>query len=411
MQADGSALTQVYPEGDIMQAAVSPVGHRAAFVKSTRNADNSTNLELFVISASDWKALKIADIGLKDTGHYPKQDFEYEAFEAERAVTEQTSIAWSPDGQYLAFISGQDGVSADLYSYTVAAGEIRRLTDRPSQAYDISWSPDSRYVFHSGAVAFGTGAGITSAGSWVAPVDGSEVIEVSSSRGETILLEWLTNNTILVYTWSNICGAVGLQEINFIARTSRLLLPGCTGNFRYDRKNGHIIISKTEDMETTEYMEAWEGFSEKQQGTFLVQPGQDGFQMISDKGFEYIYNGNESAAWYGLITGEGLYALNKDGQVIASFTGPPYSNSRPIVCKPNDDYLLLFDWNKHTYVIVALGKGIVKSPEDFSEYCYASPSDPDLFFTGGRYAFRTDDWELQLVSEAVEYSGEISWMP
>lgn len=408
MHADGSGLTRVYSEGIISQVAVSQVGHRAAFVQQTRNADASSTLELYVISASDWKAQKIADVGLKDTGHYPKEDFEYEAFEAERAVTERRSIAWSPDGKYLAFISGQDGVSADLYVYAAATGEIRRLTDGPSHAYGISWSPDSQYIFHSGAVAFGTGAGITSAGAWVASVDGTEVIETTSGRGETTLLGWVSSEAILVFSWNIMCGAADLQEIHFKAGTSRLLWPGCMEDFHYDRQKGNVIITNSNSYD------AWEDFSGKRQGTYLVTPGQAGFQKISDQGYEYIFRGQELAAWYGFIRSEGLFALDKDGQVIDSFTEPPYSNSRlNDFCFPDDDYLYLENWDTQSTDIIRLGTGQVASLTGLAESCYPSPADPDLIFSfgDGLKAYRMNEWQVQLVSEAIEYGFGIYWMP
>lgn len=50
----------------------------------------------------------------------------------------------SPDGRSLAFLSTRDGSSPQVYLLRIGAGEARKLTNLPSGASDILWSPDSR---------------------------------------------------------------------------------------------------------------------------------------------------------------------------------------------------------------------------------------------------------------------------
>lgn len=50
----------------------------------------------------------------------------------------------SPDGRSLAFLSTRDGASPQVYLLRIGGGEARKLTNLPSGASGILWSPDSR---------------------------------------------------------------------------------------------------------------------------------------------------------------------------------------------------------------------------------------------------------------------------
>lgn len=57
-----------------------------------------------------------------------------------------TSMAWSPDGRHIAFISDRHG-SRDLWLVTVPEGRVRQLTSDERFDGFPSWSPDSRTVY------------------------------------------------------------------------------------------------------------------------------------------------------------------------------------------------------------------------------------------------------------------------
>jgi eukaryotic-like serine/threonine-protein kinase len=55
----------------------------------------------------------------------------------------------SPDGNWLAFDSNQNGTS-DIYRMPLPVGEVERLTDDPADDFAPAWSPDGREIaFHS----------------------------------------------------------------------------------------------------------------------------------------------------------------------------------------------------------------------------------------------------------------------
>ena len=67
------------------------------------------------------------------------------------------TLAWSPDGKYLAFGGQMDGLSSDLYTYDVETKAIQRLSSGDQELQWINWSPDGKWIVHSGVYAVGAG--------------------------------------------------------------------------------------------------------------------------------------------------------------------------------------------------------------------------------------------------------------
>src|SRR6516164_5075837 len=69
---------------------------------------------------------------------------------ASRQVTfaEQTSNAprWSPDGQWIAFLSKRGDKFANVWVLPADGGEAWRLTDSKSDVMQLSWSPDGKWI-------------------------------------------------------------------------------------------------------------------------------------------------------------------------------------------------------------------------------------------------------------------------
>jgi dipeptidyl aminopeptidase/acylaminoacyl peptidase len=55
-----------------------------------------------------------------------------------------SSPRFSPDGRYLAFLSGREGRHAQVWLLDRRGGEATRLTEYPSDISDLAWSPDGR---------------------------------------------------------------------------------------------------------------------------------------------------------------------------------------------------------------------------------------------------------------------------
>ena len=56
----------------------------------------------------------------------------------------ETSPRWSPDGRYLAFLSGRDGKKTQVYLLDRRGGDAQQITEYKTGASAIAWSPDSK---------------------------------------------------------------------------------------------------------------------------------------------------------------------------------------------------------------------------------------------------------------------------
>jgi Tol biopolymer transport system component len=53
---------------------------------------------------------------------------------------------WSPDGKHLAFVSGTDYYSTDIWIQALEGGAAINLTNDPDRDYEPVWSPDGKYI-------------------------------------------------------------------------------------------------------------------------------------------------------------------------------------------------------------------------------------------------------------------------
>jgi TolB protein len=53
--------------------------------------------------------------------------------------------AWSPDGRFIAFTSGLSG-NSDIWILELATGELKNVTDNPARDYHATWSPDGKQI-------------------------------------------------------------------------------------------------------------------------------------------------------------------------------------------------------------------------------------------------------------------------
>lgn len=65
------------------------------------------------------------------------------------ALEQPGAVRWSPNGQKLAFIGAQDGLSTDLYVYDRRTKETLRLTSGPYEVSAPIWSPDGQWLVTS----------------------------------------------------------------------------------------------------------------------------------------------------------------------------------------------------------------------------------------------------------------------
>lgn len=112
----------------ISDAQIAPDGSRVAFVLKTIDRDKNDYLSNIYVVTCDG-AVSQFTAGNKDSA--PR---------------------WSPDGRYLAFLSGRKE-RAQLYLLRTDGGEAAPLTDLPQGAGVPFWSPDSRRLAFTGQVS------------------------------------------------------------------------------------------------------------------------------------------------------------------------------------------------------------------------------------------------------------------
>jgi len=121
------------------------------------------------------------------------------------------TLAWSPDGKYLAFAGQMDGFSSDLYVYEVGTKSIRRLSSGDQELQWINWSPDGKWIVHSGV--YGVGAGMTF-DIYVASLDGSSVPHISTSVLYDGIEDWLNDHQYFENDGDNGPGEYGLRLVD-----------------------------------------------------------------------------------------------------------------------------------------------------------------------------------------------------
>ena len=183
-------------------------------IEATSDPASRSGLVLRVMSLPEGMPQTVTELEIPGVTEDSSDDLQFSAEHVYRAVVfAGGGLAWSPDGTRLAFVSGHEGTSADVYVYSRDTGQIARLTDDPSHAYQLSWSPDGRYIFYTGASNFGSGAGYVMEGVWVARADGADVrslYEPDSVSGAEVLVDWVSEDTVLVHSWRRDWGGVNL---------------------------------------------------------------------------------------------------------------------------------------------------------------------------------------------------------
>ncbi len=280
LDADGSDLTQLTRQPLVspsdLRTAVSPRGGQLAFITATDpQLWKGLALELLTLPGGELEtvtplASATVEAGLEAGPGNP-------AFEALRAVAELPSLAWSPNGQQVAFMSVHEGPSSDLYVYSLEDKRLTRLTSGPSQGFRPSWSPDGKYIVHAGADSFGTGAGYSMVGVWAARADGSEVKSLyTPNSGDEVVIGWSAPDTFVVYSWSADCGTRSLRTFNVESNQVGLLWEDYFNYVALDPASGSVLLAVDKLVASCN--------PDGQAGLFLITPGESAVRRVA--GFE-----------------------------------------------------------------------------------------------------------------------------
>jgi dipeptidyl aminopeptidase/acylaminoacyl peptidase len=246
--ADGSGLTQLNLDVVRSQAVIISGRWIAYATNQVAGSDpgSGDGLVLRMMSLPEGVARTVTDLQIQGVTDESPQALQIAADQVHRAVIyEGGGLAWSPDGTQLAFVSGHEGISADVYVLTRDTGQITRLTDGPSHAYQLSWSPDGQYIFHTGASNFGSGAGYSMVGVWAARADDTGVrsrYEPDPRSGSEVLVDWVSADTVLVHSWRPDCGALTLMRVNVVSGEIRVIWFDYFNLMAYRKDVGAVLI-------------------------------------------------------------------------------------------------------------------------------------------------------------------------
>ena len=330
-----------------------------------------------------------------------------DAVEAGIAVAEMSdTLAWSPDGRYLAFIAALDGPSSDVYSYDRETGQINRLTDGPNQAARLFWSPDNQWIIHEEIESFGTGAGYNVKAVWAAAPDNSgnrKLYDVDYS-GDEVFVDWVSPESFLVYSWS----AIGLQnarQFNLTTGEAQRLGPEFPVQaYAVDPK------SLTQLYVIDDYTAQQNGLTG---GLYLDTPAAPPQRVAT--GNWYNVQWRPHAGLFFAQGAEGVVSVSRDG------AAQPYAAESVALPIDSPDGAWLLAWGDGNYsgpiglrLYSADGELKRTIASDSVTYATWSPASDGVFYLseGNLYYVAISNGEPQLVAEnlATAEAGSLGWI-
>ena len=394
LNPDGSGLTQFYfgptnpPYAQHFEA--SPGGGTLAYIMG-----DSYNATLHIFDFSSYTHISEKELLTFESD--PGMD-------AMRAVVEQPSFAFSPDGSTLAFMGAIEGPTSDLYVFSLDTYQTSRLTDGISQGYQPVWSPDGKYIVHTGVSSFGTGAGAAMSGVWAANASDSDDVkslyDPSGSGGETII-GWTDDETFLVYSWDAVCGSGNLRTFNFEGKESEIIWADSFRAIDYDPANEVVVLSSNDGMC------APDGGA----GTYLVPTdGKSPLRVLDETPSQLAWSADANLFLASGDFNAWFIAIDSNGQFI-DLDMPEGAKGDPAVAPGSRDLA----WHGDALWVGALLGAIENPPQQiFNEPVYNATWTPDgqaiIFFAdSGLYIAQRPDYTPLLIATGLNnrdgYSG------
>jgi len=236
---DGSGLSYIY---EVRPEELSIGGRHAAFIEETAGYyGHGLTLKLFRLPGGEVDTIT----ELLSESTEPKLEVLISLDEriAIYNALLTDNLEWSADGTRLAFTSAHEGPSADLYVYFPEDGSLTRLSEGPSQAFRPIWSPDGKYIILMGADTFDAGAGYGMAGVWCVCADGSCIRTLyEPGSGDELALGWISEDTLLLYSWSARFEYYNLRSINIETGEMNKLWDHSFTEAALDPESGKILV-------------------------------------------------------------------------------------------------------------------------------------------------------------------------
>ena len=261
-----------------LSRAVSPQGGHIAYVTIDEEAP-TFSLTLKIVHLPEGELVK--EIALISPNFTEGEGEGERSPEAALAITEQQAVAWSPDGQQLAFIGVMEGNSADLYLYDLRYDTVTRLSSESSQAFAPIWSPDNRYIVYFGAESFGLEGTFEMTGAWAArPSESGGVINLyEPDSGGEILVGWSELREFVVASYDVDCEFHNLRLINVETQKSTTYYQGCFTAAALDPETNGVIFTVSEDLAADCVCQEEEG----ETGIYLIPNGKGLPRLVKEE--------------------------------------------------------------------------------------------------------------------------------
>jgi hypothetical protein len=224
----------------------SPTGDKLAYRAGSQTLPDP-DLELIILSlpdgnvidrirlfGADWHAQMGAATLPTDRGTYEE--------DVVKAVWSFSSVAWSPDSKYLAFVGARLGPSSDVYAYNTEDGTSRRLTTGLNQSYDLNWSPDGAWIVHQEVVTFGTTLDWEVEALWAVDPMGEEAIKLLAEIPNTFVDRWVSDKTFIVYEWDAAMGPMYLKTVDLREEGATRFFRGPLRGHAYDPASSVVAL-------------------------------------------------------------------------------------------------------------------------------------------------------------------------
>ncbi|KAA3643061.1 MAG: hypothetical protein DWQ07_21325 [Chloroflexi bacterium] len=267
VSGDGSGRKVIaFPENstiDNLRTALSPDGQWLAFHSGTlsdtfEDAANN-NLTLNLMHLPDGEITQVANLLSNDfLDKFPLfVDAVYALEEYPESLTNDAGyrewiwdvfrfglfkLAWSPHGNYLAYIGQIEGVSPDIHLYDMQTQTSSRLSNGLDVVQYMKWSPNETNLFFG--VSHESAVNDTNT-YYLANIEKAsiELEGYSGCGGATAFREWLSEDQILTHCRVNILGHGFLYARDLIGENKQRIYPDQFNDYIYDAEQNYLLLS------------------------------------------------------------------------------------------------------------------------------------------------------------------------